>query len=120
MVLKLRRIETEMWEAYEAAKEKALAEGKVFQVERAMIALSQIKSVAMARAEMLGLTKERIDRMMETEGEQNLDFKRKTEAFEQGARVASRLLDLVEERLAMESRAKREGRTIEHEPANVG
>jgi hypothetical protein len=76
--------------------------------------LHNIKGVSLARAEMLGLTKETVERMMETETEQNLDFKRKTETFEQGARVAARLLDIVEERLASAQRAKRSA-TIEHE-----
>jgi hypothetical protein len=44
----------------------------------------------MARADMRGLTKEMIERLLETDSEANLNFKRSAVVFERGARVAAR------------------------------
>lgn len=107
MIGRLRTIEIQMWDALEA-------EPIPLNMERKIAALMAIKNVSQSRAEMLGLTKEMIERMMETETEQHLNFNRRTEVFERGARVAAALLDLVEARMASEAR---EIRTMEHEPA---
>jgi hypothetical protein len=72
----------------------------------------------MARADMRGLTKEMIERLLETESEANLNFKRSADVFERGARVAARILDIVALRIAEENRITN-SRIIKHEPGDA-
>ena len=116
---RLRVIESRLWAKLDEldAKQK---DGKPVPVATAeLVTLTrEIRETSRHRAEMLGLTKERIDRLMDTEDEQSLNFKRSADVFSRGSRVASELLDLVEQRIADERRAAREFKnvnTIEHE-----
>ncbi len=121
MVLKLRQIEIEMWEAIEAEKAKVNREGKLIPVsmERLLTAYGQVTAVSLRRAEMLGLTKEMVERMMETETEENLNFKRKSETYDNASRVAARLMDLVDEYSARKARqARLDSKVIEHESSH--
>lgn len=119
MVLKLRHIEIKMWDLIDAEEAKKDAKGNPvpLNMEKGLAAYERITAITMRRAEMLGLTKEMVERMMETETEENLNFKRTGETYDNASRVAARVFDLVEEYQARSTRLKREAdaRTIEHE-----
>jgi hypothetical protein len=115
MVLKLRLIETNMWEAIDHELAKTDKDGKLIPVsmERQLSAYSQLLSVTRQRAEMLGLTKEMIERMMETESKENLDFKRSNETFEIMRRSAARFAEIVDEEMNRERGRSPRGHLIE-------
>ncbi len=114
---RLRISETRLWAQLDELDSR-VRDGKKVPVPtpELVMLLTAIRETSRHRAEMLGLTKERIDRLMDTEEEAALNFKRDADVFARGARVASEMLDLVEARIAKERREAREMKTIEHEP----
>ena len=114
---RLRALEARLWQKLEELEAKTDSEGKPIPIPLSdLIAIQrEIRETARQRGEMLGLTKERIDRLMDTEAEQALNFKRKADVFESGARVAAHILDIMEERLVANRREAR-SRIIENEP----
>jgi hypothetical protein len=119
-LVRLRRLEQMLWEHLEALREERDSKGvqKRIATGDLLAIIREIRETSRQRADMLGLTKEMIERLMETEAEANLNFKRNADVFERGTRVAARILDIVEERMAEERRIAR-ARIIEHEPADA-
>lgn len=114
-IAKLNMIENELWiqlQAVEAAQDGVNEKGESIRipidVKAFTMLLREIRETNRDRADMVGLTKEVIEQMVMSEGDQSVEFRFRSETYDQTRKLASLMMSLVERKM----------KVIDHERAD--